>query len=228
MSVHAFAYIVLPAFSLAVLFAGLVLIGRRPGWLGALAFAPAAVCVVLLVWMLTTQEQSLLASELLPFALVPIVGAALWGALSHRTGRRRGRLALAGLALPLAAVALAVAAYYMAPSAFEGDSFNRVSYSGVLGYRGRVYVLTGEEASLLIRWQREALPSGCAKAGNGLDIVHTGKGIWRVDSSIGPVYVIAGRPDVVARKSFGGGYIFHDVYRLSPSDRIAQQGSSNP
>ena len=212
-------YVASPAISLAVLIAGLALVGRRPAWLAAVGLVPAAVAVGLLVWMLTTQEQTLLPTLVLPLVLFLVICAALWASLSHHRKRRRSPLALLGLLLPMALVVLTVEAFRMMPPG--PYSFGRTGISDVLGYRGHVYALVpSQERQLALRWGKQPVPSDMTSVAGVSDLDIASGGTYQRDGTVAG-YVISGHPNCIASTAWGGPFVFYEVYRLVPHARIS-------
>ncbi len=202
-----FLYVILPGFSLAVLLAGFALIGRRPGWLAAVAFVPIGVAIALFLWMLVTQEQTLLPNQAQAVVLVPMVGAALWGSLSRNRTRGCGRLALLGLVLPLAAIVLLVQDFRMWPPMDTFDyGFTTTCVSSELHYHGHVYA-NFDEVTMACRWGTQPLPRGYSRTG----------------AKSRSLYLIAGHPDLVSTTAWGGGFVLYEVYRLVPDAQVKQQ-----
>ncbi len=202
-----FLYVIVPAFSLAVLLAGFALTGRRPAWLAAVAFVPIGIAIALFAWMLTTPEQSLLPNQAQAVVLVPMVGAALWGSLSRNRSHRRSRLALLGLVLPLAATVLLVQDFRMwLPVDEFNQGFTTTRVLTELHYHGHVYTNVGE-VGMACRWGKQPLPRGYSRAG---DQPRT-------------LYLIAGHPDLISTTAWGGGFVLYEVYRLVPDAQVEQQ-----
>ena len=75
-----------------------------------------------------------------------------------------------------------------------------------------------------MRWYGGAqpMPNGYYPVKGASALEHMAQGTWKNDGAYDGVYAVTGRPDLLAACTWGGGYVFYNLFQLLPGAKLKE------